>query len=496
MDDNHTFANHLRYFSQIAFFLFLSAASAAAQVPTAGTRFTFAIPEGADNVSPGFPLTTKLKLIVVSPYDGDGVLYSPSGVEIPFSFRANTGLELDLPYKLMLLNDLGKTNKGVLVYTTQPVNLTLHFIAPYAGEATQIYPDGALGTDYLVSEWGVFNDPDENNKTEIAVTAAEDNTNVTITPTVRCLGGHPAKQAINVMLNRGECFILKADIDGLPNTISLCRSTVRSSKPVSVLSALTCAYVPLGLEACNPLLDHILPLNSADTVFYASPPSAPDHKTRLLFISPQDTFYVLTTTGFVFQTQTGRIVLPMLQADKFITSAPALCHQYVVGYEAYTFGDPAMTPVLPERYWIDTMLWYAPLIMNDANRFSHFVSVVFPTANGNDVLLDGNPIATYPQVFPIASSTMSAATVQIVEGIHRITSTVPVFAISSGFLPADAYTAVAMGRAPPIDYAAIPTSLATNVSPAKTCKDFTVSVATVGDQDERRYSSLCAYRNV
>src|SRR5436305_4585106 len=110
-----------------------------------------------------------------------------------------------LPYFLMHLHDLGKTNKGIVIKTSQPVNVTFHDILFDAGEATQIYPDEALDTGYHITTWGLYNDPGENNHSQFIVTAREDNTDVTIIPSVNTAGSHRAGVPIQTTLDRGEC---------------------------------------------------------------------------------------------------------------------------------------------------------------------------------------------------------------------------------------------------------------------------------------------------
>src|SRR5207237_232613 len=157
-----------------------------------------------------------------------------------FSFSSGTVTTVTLPYNLMHLNDIGKTNKGILVKTTQPVNLTFHDLLFDAGESTQIYHDGALDTGYRVTTWGLYDDPGENNHSQFVITASQDNTDVTIVPSINVLGGHRAGIPIRTNLNRGECYIVKADINASPIDLSLTHSQISSSKPISVLSAVSC----------------------------------------------------------------------------------------------------------------------------------------------------------------------------------------------------------------------------------------------------------------
>jgi hypothetical protein len=446
------------------------------ELKTAGTSFTFAIPEGSDKVSPFF-FPSSLALIVISPHDGDGVIYSPSGVEIYFSFKANRAFQVELPYSLMLLDDLGKSKKGIIVKTTQPVNLTYYLLNAYASESSQIFPDHVIGTNYLVTGWGLWNDVSENNRNQIVVTASEDGTNVTITPKVTCIGGFNADIPVNVTLDRGETFVLKADTTALPLESSLSNSRVVSTKPVSVMVGSTCSYVPLGQQACNPIVDHILPKQIVeDTVFYVTPPSEPKHDARLVFISDTMLFYVVNSDGVLYQTTTGRLVVPFNKPDKFITSTPVICHMLSAGYENFWLSDPTLSTVLPQRAWTDTLLWVAPDLPLTFGSTTNYISVVYPTNDSDKVFINQDVIHKYPQRVQIPNSNFSAMMAALVPGTYRITSTVPVFSMMSAFADAEGYLSVTTGIAPPLPKQILRDLLIVSDS-AKTCQTFTTKVS-------------------
>ncbi|HEY6172438.1 MAG TPA: IgGFc-binding protein, partial [Candidatus Kapabacteria bacterium] len=475
---------HLRIFLVFSLLLLGVAPVLSQGLKTAGTSFTFAIPEGADRVSSEFT-PSRLALIIVSQYDGDGVVYSPSGVEIPFTFRANRAAQVELPHSLMHLYELGKTTKGILVRTTQPINLTYYLINPFASESSQIFPDDDLGTDYLVTGWGLWNDSSiftntyEDNRNQIVVISNTDGTDITITPKVNCLGGHSADVPINVTLNRGETFVLKADVFSTPVSSSLSNSSVRASKPVSVMMASTCAYVPLQQQACNPLIDHLLPISlSTDTIFYAIPPSDPKHDSRLVFISTTPQFFVVNSNGIVYQTTTGRIVVSLNNPDMFLLSAPAICHMLTSGTDNFPQSDPAIAPVLPLRNWGDTLLWLSPSFPFTFGNIINSVSLIYPTNDSDRVLLDGVPISTYPTRYPIPNSVFSALITPTLDGEHKVTSPVPVFSMMGGFDYAEAYLSTTTGVAPPLPRP-VTRSLLVSSDTAKTCSTFTSSVSLV-----------------
>src|SRR5258706_6465331 len=107
-----------------SFFCCAVAASAQNQLPRYGQDFTFGIIEGPERLV-GTTLPTHISLTVMSASNGVGNFSSPSGVTGTFTFTAGTPARIDLPNSLIHLDDLGKTNKGILVHTSVPVNLVL-----------------------------------------------------------------------------------------------------------------------------------------------------------------------------------------------------------------------------------------------------------------------------------------------------------------------------------------------------------------------------------
>src|SRR6266508_6158255 len=127
-----------------------------------GRDFTFGIIEGTELLPGTSNGSAHLTLTVLAANDtvteGCGTIVSPSGYAQDFSFSGKQATVIDLPYELLHLTDLGKTSKGLIVHTNEPVSLTLHDYMFDAGDATQIYPNSSLDTDYYCPGWGLWDD--------------------------------------------------------------------------------------------------------------------------------------------------------------------------------------------------------------------------------------------------------------------------------------------------------------------------------------------------
>ncbi len=456
---------------------------AQAQLPRAGQSFSFGIIDGpytfADSAS--YLRGTSLTLTVVSAYSGCGIITSPSGYVQDFSFAPGAPTVIDLPLNLIHLNDLGKTNKGLLVHTTEPVNLVLHDYVQYGGEATQILPDAALDTSYVAFGWGLWDDPSdgEDNLSEFLVTAEYDSTFVTIIPSVRTLLNQADSVPFTVMLNRGECYIVKSDTSGHPVDPSLSGSTVRSTKSVSVISGLTCGYVPVAVQACNELMDELIGRKWWGSHFLVQPLDPNDSSGEIVLTSDRDFTAKINNTAF--SSTNGRLstsfkgTAEIRTFDSQLQPFPVEAHQLTRSFSDCDsgFGDPSLVTILDTSYYSDTALWNTPSYF-----FSHFVPIIVPTADLGRATLDGTPLNQLGVPSSVINgSEYSAIDPPVLSGEHRILSPDPIFAVSTGFYVADAYSFITGTAGSPGLHDSATHALLLQADSATTCSDFNVTAS-------------------
>lgn len=418
-------------------------------MPRSGQHFSFGIIEGAENLPGADSLFKALTLTVMSAYEGCGSITSPSGYATNFTFVPMRATVITLPNSLIQRFDVGHTLKGLIVRTNEPVNLVLHDYMAAAGDATQLYPDDALDTSYLAAGWGLYDDPGEPNHTELLVTAAHDGTQVTITPSVMTLLGQPANVPFTVMLNAGECYMVKADTNGRPVRSSLGLSNVSATKPVSVIVGVTCAYVPLTLESCNEMMDELIGRKWWGTHFLIAPlgngffaGNDTSRDVEALLTSDKSGWYLINGAAPGFSS--GRTELSLIGAASITTTVPTELHELALGSSSIFSGnsDPTLVTVLDTTRWADTMLWNAPRFFTDL-PLQHWASIIYPSSADNQIRLDGallSSISANTVRMTIPGTTMSAMYTAIGDGVHLLTSPVPVFALATGFAVADAYT--------------------------------------------------------
>lgn len=472
--------------------------SAQTILPRAGQNFSFGIIQGADYLvgdSIQSSQQSLLMLTVVSAYAGCGVVTSPSGYIQDFTFIPGAATVIDLPYNLLLLNDLGKTNKGLLVHTTEPVNLVLHDYILDAGDATQILPDNALDTSYVTFGWGIWDDPSdtivtpgERNCDEFLITAASDSTLVTITPSINTMNGLLGGVPVTIQLDRGECYIVKADTSDHPSDPSLSGSKIHSTKPVSVISGLTCGYVPVGDQSCNELMDELIGKKWWGSHFFFQPMGNSDLGVELVLTSNRD-FYAKLDNGFLTSTQ-GRIATIFSGTAEVRTfdlqgnPVQVEAHQLTRGSDFYDFfdfgnlvGDPTLVSVLDTQYYTDTLVWNTPLLPPENGQpFLHFVPIVVPTADLSRSTIDGTPLSlTGVPSSIINGSAFSAINPAISPGEHTIISPDPLFALVTGFNGGDSYSFMAGTTAPEPPRVNVSHAVLLQADSAPVCNDFIVN---------------------
>ena len=460
-------------------------------LPRAGRSFSFGIIEGPDNLidSTQGPLS-QLTLTVVSMYSGCGVVVSPSGFFLDFTFAPGAATVIDLPYDLMQRSDIGKTNKGILVHTSEPVNLVLHDYAPEAGDASQILPDDALDTSYVSFGWGIWDDPSdptpERNTMEFLVTATSDSTLVTITPSVSTLNGEPALVPFTVRLDRGECYIVKADTSDQPSDPSLSGSTIISTKPVSVIAGLTCAYVPVAVESCQELMDELVGKKWWGSHFFVQPLGNADSAVVLVLTSDRP-FFARINNGFA-GSNNNRLVAQFAgpaEISTFDANGPIRveAQQLTRGSSFATdfnlSSDPTLVTVLDTQYYADTLIWNTPNF-NNGQGFENWVPIICPTVDLSRITLDGAPLtAAGAQSSVIHGSEYSAINPSLFSGEHTLISPDPIFALVTGFANSDAYSFMAGTAGSPISQDTSVHQLLLQADSARVCSEFGVSASLV-----------------
>jgi hypothetical protein len=450
---------------------------AEAQFVNAGRRFAFGIPEGPDRQ--GGDRESRIFLTFLAQDSGCATVRGPSGFNARVDFIPGRQREIEIDRSYMQLFDLGKNSKGFIVESSQPIHLELHVLFDGAGESTQIFPMEMLDGNYILSGWSIWNDVQygENNRAQFVVTAAEDNTVVTITTPLGLLPSVAPGTTFDVTLNAGECYMGKMDVtQDITRTTS--HTLVSATKPVNVILANSCAYVPFGVQSCNMLLDNILPSKYFGTEFYLHPINRAVNNDQLVVTGEAQSFAVVLSDGSSYFTNNGRLTLFLDKPSQLISSEPVMVQMLTQGSTLAQLGysDPTWVTALPIEMWDDTLVWYSPPTVAGMAPFTHYVTVMGPQSALPQIMLDNNQLNVMGTVNTIPSTSMFSMNVGVPEGVHRLKSPVPIFAIATGFKDFDGYSLLPGGTLPGLPRLQRPPALSlsfNNSEAAFFCRQFT-----------------------
>jgi hypothetical protein len=118
------------------------------------------------------------------------------------------------------------------------------------------------------------------------------------------------------------------------------------------------------------------------------------------------------------------------------------------GYITSGYGDPAMLSIVSTKHFGESALFST---VNSTNLRDHFVTIVTPTANKNNVYFDKTKIDSSEfRVFPAAKS-FSYAMIKITDGVHIVESSGGLLAYCYGIGSYESYLYLAGFNLPNFD---------------------------------------------
>src|SRR5690606_4423903 len=99
-----------------------------------------------------------------------------------------------------------------------------------------------------------------------AIVGVQDNTQVKITSPVATTSGAAGTERI-ISLNKMETFLVASS----GNRVDLSGTTIESDKPIAVTSGAQCANIPVGVTACDHIVEMMPPLNAWGNSFITYP---------------------------------------------------------------------------------------------------------------------------------------------------------------------------------------------------------------------------------
>jgi len=301
-----------------------------------------------------------------------------------------------------------------------------------SNDSSMLLPVHTLRKDYVIASYPGFADktkPEEINgrPSYFTVIALEDDTTLNWTPKFATAGNNvPIGPVLGgetgtVKLNRFD--VLQIGSSSLTNMNYFTHDTsgtlLEADKPISVMGATNCAFVPFDTGYCNHLQEQMLPLEYWGKTYVGahSPIRATEkHYWRIfagddnatITTDPQipGTPFLLAKRGDFKDLEVESGVSTVFQGTKRFLPV-----QYLAGYNsAGKIGDPAMYQMVPVEQWLDRYV-----VVTGVNYDLNYAQVI-RRFGGADVTINGQVVTGYYLLNTVSGGKYEVADVQLQDG--------------------------------------------------------------------------------
>lgn len=378
----------------------------------------------------------RLQLFLTSSFDATVHIEVESlGYDNTITIKANTVVNVQLPARVQL--QAIETPERMAVHVTADTAISVYGLNSRF-QTTDTFlglPVSVLGTEYRVIGYTKLA---QDLLSALSIVATEDETDVTITPTVTTSTGRPAGRPFRVRLRRGDVYSVGARWESI-GACDLTGSLVTSTKKIAVFSGHNCAYVPPKIEACNHLIEQLPPVNAWGKHYYLGMLKERSRYTYRVIASQEGT-KVFEDSKLVAIMKAGEFYenLNVSRHVQITADRPVLVAQFAQGFKnGDSVGDPMMILVSPTQQFLREYRIATPI----SGDWHHYINVVAPTTSIDKIRINGRRIDSLLFIV-LGVSRYSIAQIPIPFGTHVIKSTTPFGLYSYGFgFKKDAYDA-------------------------------------------------------
>jgi hypothetical protein len=371
---------------------------------------------------------SNLSLFITGKQDTLGVVEIP-GLNFTqvFAVQANKVTTVTLPSSAQSLGTNNVAHLGVRVAAQNEITVYGLNQKQFTTDAFSALPVDILGLEYLTMS---YQSTYTQYPSQVAVVGVYDNTQVTITPSAAATG-RSAGVPFTITLNRQDTFQLTGS-----GTADLTGSIITASVPVAVMSGVDCANVPVGVVACDHIVEMMPPVTTWGKSFLTVPLATRLKGDVFRILASQDNTTVYLNGVLETTLNRGKFLEKVLTARTQIeASAPVLVAQYSPGQSFdNVVSDPFMMLIPPTEQFLNQYTLSTPATGFTAN----FVNIVVPSTAISSLRLDGASIDT-TLFSSIGSSGFSGAQVPVALGSHAIIGDVPFGIYVYGFGSYDSY---------------------------------------------------------
>lgn len=403
---------------------FIFSSSAFAEVDSRGKEFMFAFPQ---NYTGG-----NLKLFITSEYNVKGtVSISSLNFFNEFELESNKIIEISLPSALEISSNNEIENKSIYIVSDQEITVYGLNQQTATTDAFLALPTDSLGLEYHNMAYhglgGYYRYP-----SSMTVTAVYDNTEIVFTPSEPATTVDEGERHV-ITLNSGETY--KLDSQGAHD---LTGTLLTASAPVAVMGSAMCTNIPIGVKACDHIIEMLPPVTTYGKSFITIPLATRRRGDLIRIIASEDNTQV-TIDGVLKSTLLKGEFYEEIIADPSVidVSSPAMVAQYSLG-QSYdgVISDPFMMTVPPSEQFLTN---YNFVTLTEGVGFSNsFVNVVTTETALSSLVLDGE-LVDKTQFSRVGQSEYFGAQLSIPSGSHNMLSDEPFGIYVYGFGSHDSY---------------------------------------------------------
>lgn len=332
----------------------------------------------------------KMQLVFSSRYTANITVTNPNtGYKTQTSVRANDVTIISVP-TLECYNygsDLIQ-NTGLHITATAPISVYGSNFSYMTFDVTNVLPTPSLGTDYIVQAYQTKIE----GRTEFAVVATEDNTQVT---TVLASDSRNRKQGTYTFtLNKGQVYQATADagVGGLSGSV------VKADKPVAVFAGDMSLFIPDYKPYSDHVVEQAMPVQTWGSRFVLTK-SHGQTADYVIFTALKDGTEVTKGGELLATINTCESYIYRLteEAEYIETSAPAACYLYMSSRTSNRsrVGDPSMVWITPQEQGI-RQITFSTFSTKEIQY--HYVNIVVPASAAGTMTFDGKPLTGFQPV--------------------------------------------------------------------------------------------------
>ncbi|MDF2179906.1 putative Ig domain-containing protein [Aliiglaciecola sp. CAU 1673] len=367
------------------------------------------------------------RLYLSSEFDTQGQIAIPlKNYSLDFTVAAGQVTVVEIPEWLTNPSPQSQIVGDNGIHVTSDRDITLYALnhAPQSTDGFLVLPTDTLGQHHRAMTYG---------DDQLSVVATADATQVSITfvQDMKIETGRQvlAGETIDIELNSGQSFNLKRWDSG-----NLAGSAIDSNKPVAVFSGARCTFVPLAVQACDHLVEQLLPVKYWGQEYHTVPFANRFRGDLFQVVAAFDNTRVEINGEYLLTLNAGEWLNDTLEAPSVITANhPIQVAQFSLGAQIDAdkngnYGDPFMLMLTPSSQSVGKYI----VSTTNLGIIDNFVNIAIDQRAVATLSMDGEQLD--PTIFsPIPGTQMLAAQVRLDEGTHILTAATDFAANIYGF---------------------------------------------------------------